>query len=102
MGKLYNPTNKPTSFLYDGKEFVVGAKEAREFPEVVFTHYLRHVNGPMVAAELSAPEEEAPEPSEPKPYEEMKWQELLREARKQEWYRVGMKRNEILEYFANQ
>jgi len=63
--KLKNPTAKDSAFIYVGTEHVVKAGETVDFEGKVVTHYLQHVNGPLVEPEDITPVKEEPK-EEPK------------------------------------
>lgn len=58
--KLKNPTAKDSTFTYVSREYEVKAGETVEFDGKVVTHYLQHVNGPLVEPEDVTPVVEEP------------------------------------------
>lgn len=98
MGKLYNPTGKPISFWFDGKEYTVGAKEDRELPAEVVDHCIRHINNPLVEVEKAEPEKKAPIDTSGATidYSKLSWNELRQLAREKGFYHSSITKKEVI------
>ncbi len=104
MAKLFNPTRKPSSFLYGGQEFTVEAGElSQDLPAEIILHYQRHVNGPLEVDEDAKEEVKKVKAEKPAKKESgksgleaMAWNELQQMAKRAGVYSFGMSKAEVL------
>ena len=97
---LKNPTENVVEFMCGGRIYIYQPGEERPEEGFVAYHALNFVNTGLV--EVDETESAAKVVGSQGNFKEMSWQELLKEARRFVWFKVGMNRQQIVESLENE